>query len=365
MFVGGRFRIVENAGGTQAFRRRNVFGFDRFTGSVTGFAPRVNGQVWSVTGVGNDVYVAGEFTRVDGVARHGVAKLDADTGLLDTAFDARAAIKGGRVTDLELTNGRLFVSGAFDRKLVALSPRSGELLPYVDVPVTDPLRHTTRTEVFRFDISPDGHTLVAVGNFRTVDGQRRHRAFMLDLGDTAAGLSTWYYPPLERECHAALLPVHQSYVKDVDFAPSSRFFTFASGGGHLIDGEGPGQVLCDSAARFSVSELSPTVPVWINYTGGDTLHSVVDTGAAVYVQGHSRWLDNPYGVENAGPGAVERRGGGAIDPVTGKALPWDPGMPQRKGGYQIFANQQGVWFATDGRWFGGEHHRGIRLAPVG
>jgi hypothetical protein len=124
-------------------------------------------------------------------------------------------------------------------------------------------------------------------------------------------------------------------------------------------------VLCDSAARFSVSNLSPTVPYWINYTGGDTLHSVIDTGAAVYVQGHSRWLDNPYGRDSAGPGAVERFGGGAIGPVTGMALAWDPVMPQRKGGYQMFANGQGVWFATDGRSFGGKYQRGLRLAPVG
>jgi hypothetical protein len=28
----------------------------------------------------------------------------------------------------------------------------------------------------------------------------------------------------------------------------------------------------------------------------------------VYVQGHNRWLDNPYGKDFAGPGAVERKG---------------------------------------------------------
>jgi hypothetical protein len=106
------------------------------------------------------------------------------------------------------------------------------------------------------------------------------------------------------------------------------------------------------------------VPYWVNYTGGDTLHSVIDTGAAVYVQGHSRWLDNPYGADYAGPGAVVRPGGGAIHPVTGKALNWVPPMPQQKGGYQMYSNAQGVWFATDGKYFGGKYHLGVRMAPV-
>ena len=367
MVVGGRFNAVENSARNQTYTRSNVFAFNRFTGAVNqAFDPVLNGQVWSVLGNGDDVYIAGEFSTVNGVTRNRVAKLSVSTGEVDLDFNATAAIKGGRATDLELKGGRLWVSGAFGRKLVALNPDTGALLPYSTIPVTDPLRYTNRVEVFRFDISPDGTKLVAVGNFQTVDGQRRHRAFMLDLGAGGATLSPWYYTPLERECHAAAVaPVYQYYIKDVDFSPNSQFFTFASTGGHRINGEGPGQVLCDSAARFSVSNLSPTVPYWINYTGGDTLHSVIDTGAAVYVQGHSRWLDNPYGADYAGPGAVDRLGGGAIDPVTGKALPWDPAMPQTKGGYQMFANEQGVWFATDGLRFGGKYKRGLRLAPVG
>jgi len=365
IIVGGKFSSVENAARTQSYARSNVFAFNRFTGAVSSFAPQTNGQVWAVVGSGDDVYIAGQFSRVNGVARNRVAKLSLSTGQLDPTFNPRPAITGQRATDLELRDGKLFVSGAFDRKLVALNPDTGALLPYLDVPITDPLRFTTQAEVFRFDISPDGTKLVGVGNFQTVAGQRRHRAFMLDLGASSATLSPWYYTPLERECHAAqVAPVYQAYVHDVDFSPSSQFFTVASSGGHRINGEGPGQVLCDAAARFSVSDMSPTVPYWINYTGGDTLHSVIDTGAAVYVQGHSRWLDNPYGRDNAGPGAVVRTGGGAIDPVTGKALAWAPKMPQAQGGYQMYANDQGVWFATDGQRFGGKYRRGIRLAPV-
>src|SRR5687768_17109906 len=85
---------------------------------------------------------------------------------------------------------------------------------------------------------------------------------------------------------------------------------------------------------------------------------------AVYVQGHSRWLDNPFGQDFAGPGAVDRLGGGAVHPVTGFANDWNPVMPQQSGGYQILPTEKGVWFVTDGLGFCREYHRGIRFAPL-
>jgi hypothetical protein len=123
-------------------------------------------------------------------------------------------------------------------------------------------------------------------------------------------------------------------------------------------------MVCDAAARFETNVLSPSQPTWINYTGGDTLHSVVATGAAVYVQGHSRWLDNPFGRDSAGQGAVERPGGGAINPTTGLALPWNPGMANTVGGYDFLATADGLWIGRDGNRIGNEYHRGLAFMPL-
>ncbi len=363
IIVGGNFNQVENSKRTVQYNRSNLFSFDATTGAVSTFAPTFDRQVWSVVGDGNSVFVGGEFTTVNGVARPYLAKLSLSTGQLDPTFNP--TLTGGRVTDLELSHGLLFVSGAFGKKLVALDPNTGAASSYFkNVVVSGHLLYTTRTEVFRFDVSPEGQHLVGVGNFTSVSGATHYRMFMLDLGATAATLSPWYYQPLERDCHAHMTPVKQMYVHDVDFSPDSSYFVTAATGGFRLNGEGPGQMICDAAARFDTNVLNPTTPAWINYTGGDSLHSVITTGSAVYVQGHSRWLDNPDGVDFAGPGAVSRPGGGAIDPVTGKALPWNPNMPQQKGGYQMYANTQGVWFATDGERFNSKHREGIRLAPL-
>ena len=110
--------------------------------------------------------------------------------------------------------------------------------------------------------------------------------------------------------------------------------------------------------------MSPFRPTWINYTGGDTLHSVAVTGAAVYVGGHQRWLDNPNGVDSAGLGAVPRQGIGAISPTTGRALPWNPGKTRGVGTKFIYATSTGIWFGSDGRRFAGKVHDSIAFTPL-
>lgn len=71
----------------------------RFTAAgtrVAGFAPpAINGRVRDmyITADGASVYIFGEFTTVDGAARHRIAKLDATTGALDTTFNSDNSLK--------------------------------------------------------------------------------------------------------------------------------------------------------------------------------------------------------------------------------------------------------------------------------
>ena len=361
MVVGGRFQTVENGNRSVQYTRRNVFAFDATTGAVSaGFAPNVDGDVWGTWSDGTSVYIGGGFRNVNGVPRPALAKLDLATGQLDATF--RPTFTGGRVSDIAMVNGQLIVSGTFQKRIVSLNPTTGKPTTYLNHAVGGRLPNSNSAQVFHFDVSPDGQHLVAVGNFLTVDGQPRPRAFMLDLGPTSSTLSSWNYEPLGMACSSGRQNA-QAYVLDVDFAPDSSYFAFAAFGFMFQSGQ-RGFQLCDSASRFETDNLNPSQPTWINYTGGDSLKAIAVTGAAVYVQGHSRWLDNPFGRDFAGPGAVSRPGGGAIDPVTGLALPWNPVMPQQAGGFQILPTATGVWFATDGIRFGGKYRRGIRFAPL-
>ena len=116
--------------------------------------------------------------------------------------------------------------------------------------------------------------------------------------------------------------------------------------------------------RFDTGDASPERPTGINYTGGDTLAAAAVTDAAVYGQGHQRWLDNPYRRNSEGPGAVDRRGIGAIDSVRDTALTWNPDKPARQGGQDLLATRSGLWVPSDGERLNGECRRGIAFVAL-
>jgi len=362
LYVGGSFTSVTAAAGTTptgTFTRNHILAFNAATGSIsTSFAPNVNGDVWAIVPSGTSLYIGGSFSSVNGVARRGLAKIDATTGAVDTSFNA--ALTSGNVTEAALVSGRLIISGTFPKKILAVNPTTGANTGYINVAVTGSVASNAGpVEVYRFAVNPAGTKLVGVGNFTTVGGATHYRAFMLDLGLTAASVSAWRYTPLQQMCAASSLP---DYMRDVDFSPDGSYFVFVSTGFVPLSGQ-VGIALCDAASRFETANLSPTRPTWINYTGGDTLHSVAVTDLAVYVQGHQRWLNNPQGRDNAGPGAVSRPGIGAIDPTTGLALSWNPTKDRGVGGKDLLVTARGLWVASDTAHIGHETRMRIALLP--
>jgi len=359
IYAGGKFQRVTNASGTASYTRSNLMSFSASSGALTSFAPSVNGNVWAVEPSGGWLYIGGEFTSVNGVARRGVAKINATTGAVDTAFNA--SLPSGKVTQVRLVGGRLIIGGTFPKKLAALNPSTGADTGYINLGISGSVASNAGpTEVYRFSVNPAGSRLVGVGNFTSVAGQARSRAFMLDLGTSAATLNPWYYQPLSNMCASSKLP---DYLKDVDFSPDGSYFVMVSTGWVPVSG-GIGRDVCDAVARFETNTPNPSRPTWLNYTGGDTLHSVAATGSAVYAQGHQRWADNPEGRDYAGPGAVPRQGIVAIDPGSGKALPWNPGKTRGVGGKDLLATSSGLWVASDGARFKGEYRDNIAFCPL-
>ncbi len=361
MYAGGKFHNVQNPRRNNTLVRDNLFSFDVSTGQPTGWAPQVNGEVWRTFYVAPHLYVGGDFTAADGVQERLVRyNLSSGTPVIDTNWNPQGVTRP--VSDLDYVDGRLIVAGAFNKRLVALNPATGDNTDYIDLPITGSVKVNGAgpVEVWRIAVSPDGSKLVGIGNFTTVGTASRARAFMLDLGPTSATVAPWYYQPLVNNCRANSL---RAQLRDVDFSPNGSYFVIAATGYIPLSG-GVGRDICDAAARFETSIANPTRPTWINYTGGDTLHSVAVTGPAVYVGGHQRWLDNPFGNNSAGPGAVSREGIGAIDPSTGRALPWNPGKTRGVGTKFIYPTQSGIWFGSDGRRFAGVVHDSIAFTPL-
>ncbi|HEV7657224.1 MAG TPA: hypothetical protein VGP36_21190 [Mycobacteriales bacterium] len=362
LYAGGSFTSVAAAAGTSpqgTFGRAHIVAFNAATGSVsTAFAPNVNGAVWAIVAGGSSLYVGGSFSSVNGVARRGIVKLDPVTGAVDSAFNAKLS---GNVSEAAVVNGRLIVSGTFAKKIAALNLTTGADTGYITVPITGSVApNAGAVEVYRFAVNPAGTRLVGIGNFTAVGGQTHYRALMLTLGATSATVNAWRYKPLEVACSAPKLP---DQTRDVDFSPDGSYFVIVATGGTPSRGQGAVGI-CDAAARFETDVVAPAKPTWINYTGGDTLHSVAVSDKAVYVQGHQRWLDNPQGHDNPGPGAVARQGIGAIDPVSGKALPWNPGKDRGVGGRDLLITPRGLWVSSDTAHIGGETRMRVALLPV-
>jgi outer membrane protein assembly factor BamB len=363
VFAGGLFERVVQADGT-ALDRANLMAFDAATGLVRrAFAPRFNGQVWAVeTGPdGRSVFVGGAFTAVNDRPHVGLVKLDSTTGKIDRAFQPFFAV--GSIYEIDFRDGRLVVGGDAGRKLMALNPRTGADTGYIDLGITSALPGTSSgVAVNRFAVNPAGTKLVATGNFQRVSGKPRTRLFVANLRAASAKLDSWYYPGFALPC-TSTNPAHIAYLQGVDFSPDGDYFVVTATGAVVRRAADKGRALCDGAARFELDD--PSRPVWINYTGGDSVWSVAVTGAAVYVMGHFRWLDNPvWHAGQDGGGPAPRFGIGAIGPRTGRALAWNPRSPAAIGGKDFLVSPHGVWAGSDSATFNGEPHVGIAFMPL-
>lgn len=358
MYAGGKFRTVRNPARTVSYSRYNLFSFSTSSGAVTSWTPRVNGPVLRTVAAGGYLYVGGSFTSADGVSGR-LVRYSLSTLRIDAKW--RPTVINGAVSDLEVVGSRLFVSGSFSKRLVALNLTNGGDTDYLKVSIAGRVASNSGlSQVYRFAVNPARTRLVGIGNFTSVGSAARSRAFMLDLGSSGASLNRWYYAPLAKMCS---LPKMPAYLRDVDFAPDGSYFVMVSTGRYSFTAD-RGSTVCDAAARFETYAAAPSRPTWINYTGGDTLLSVAAVGTAVYVGGHQRWMNNPLGKNSCGAGCVSREGVAALDSRTGKVLSWNPGKTRGVGTSFIYPTSTGIWWASDGLRFRGVVRESIAFTPL-
>jgi hypothetical protein len=355
-FVGGQFTSVKNYSNTGTYSRNRLFAFNPVTGGLTGLHATFNSEVWALATDGTSLFVGGYFNNVNGVSRTGVVKLNPTTGAVDTKFNAGL---NGSVTDMAYVKGRLILGGSFSKRLVAVNPATGGDTGYIKIAIAGAPNYGDPgpTKVFRFAVNPAGTRLAMVGTFTSVGGKARQRAAMINLGTSSASVSGWYSSLWNNACSTAA----PSYTRDVDFSPDGTYFVIVTTGSGFPDDKNR---LCDSASRWNTSDSPTTYPVWANYTGGDTLLSVQVTRAAVYVQGHQRWLNNPHGKDFAGAGAVDRPGIGALNPWSGLAYSWNPTKDRGIGGYDLLLSPGGLFVGSDTTEIGGEVHERIAFLPL-
>jgi hypothetical protein len=366
MIVGGSFSRVRQSGRSTVLSRRNLFAFDARTGAVDDFAPDPDGPVTALAATpdSGSVFVGGRFERVGGSWRKNLAKVDISTGKPVSAF--RVYEVSSMVEDVAVQGGRLFVAGSFTAVegsiragLAALDLTTGAVDPDVDL-VFSHSRQGGLT-VKRIAVTPNGSRLVALGSFTRVDGHERHQIAVVDLAGNPARVADWHTDRYRAECSKAF----PTYMRDVDISPDGSWFAVVTTGSRSTP------TLCDTAARWDLTSSGRNLePVWVDYTGGDTLTGVSVTDAAVYIGGHQRWLNNPFNNDTGwratpGPGAVSRPGIAALDPANGLPFSWNPGRePRGAGVFALVPTAAGLWMGSDTEYLGGERRARLALLPV-
>jgi hypothetical protein len=358
--VGGAFTKVADSSRKQTYARKNVFAFNLNTGAVSSFAPEVDGAVYSLTaGADDTVYLGGAFKTVDGASSRGLARVDLDG---DRVGGFSAKINWGDVRALAVRGSQLYAGGTFTAingvnraALARLSASTGAVDTSFDAKLTAP--GLSRTRVEHFDISPDGRKLVAIGALLKASGYDRTQIAMFDISGSTAALTSWYTDAYKPACMKGF----DTYLRQVKFSPDGSYFVVAATG----RASAPDR-LCDSAARFETAGGGRHNPVWVQRTGGDSLYAVAVTGAAVYLGGHQRYFDNPYGTdaEGPGPGAVSRPGIGAVSPSTGRALSWNPTRSRGVGVRAFLVTQHGLLVGSDTDQLGHEYHGRVGMFPL-
>jgi PKD repeat protein len=360
--VGGNFTGVRRPNTSTTITRNHLFAFTRGTGEIsTTFVPQVNGEVREVlpTGDGRTVWIAGQFTSLNGQSTSRLAKIDVTTGQRVTTFAPPSF--NGRVHDLQLRGDRLYVSGRFTTVggqshtlVAAVNPTTGALIPSVRATFAQPRRGGALQSIAT-DVTPDGSTMVVIGNFTTVNGQGRYQIALLDLTTSPISVIDWSTNAYGDGCSTSF----DTYMRDVDISPDGSFFVVVTTGAYS------NSFLCDVAARWETSARgSSQEPTWTNYSGGDTLTRVAVTNSAVYVGGHQRWMNNRYVADRVGSGAVPREGLSAHDPRSGATLSWNPGRVRAVGVYGFLATSSGLWIGSDTSTIAGQNRGRMALMPL-
>jgi hypothetical protein len=107
VYLGGDFTAGWLDGSTT--RRGYLAAVDVATGRLTGWAPTVNGPVTAIAVTGNEVYVGGAFTTVDGQSHRHLAALDTAGALVAGFRDSVSSPPDALVTGF----GRLYAAGDF------------------------------------------------------------------------------------------------------------------------------------------------------------------------------------------------------------------------------------------------------------
>jgi PKD repeat protein len=193
VWVGGAFSSARPPGaapGTNESPRSNLMAYNVETGALDSWAPTTDGRVMAsdLSPDGTRLYVAGAFSKVNGLNRYRVAAFDTATGNLISNWTPSV---NSTVFDIKATNTAVYVTGQFTNanntarsRIAAFSATNGSLLPFAPV-----LSGGYGGRALA--ISPDKSKIVVAGSFLTTNGSDNPGRGMAALDATTGAVMPW------------------------------------------------------------------------------------------------------------------------------------------------------------------------------
>ncbi|GGN98377.1 hypothetical protein GCM10010112_91340 [Actinoplanes lobatus] len=316
VYLGGNFTHAFADG--QTVKRKRLAAVDARTGKLLPWAPALDGTVLAVTANGKNLYVTGEFTKVNEQPRARLAAVDLSTGAVGSL---KPALNGfGHA--VEVSGGRLYVGGRF----TAVNGRAARSLAAI--------RLADGTVDTGFTAGTDGKVLAlaAAGNRLYVGG-----AFKKLAGaDGTARLGA--------------LKLADGKV-DTTFKPGTPYPTF----GLTATKDRVFAALAGAGGRVAAYRPDGGL-AWTSVTDGD-VQAITQLDGTIYAGGHfTTACTQPSQIATSWcKKAMQRKQSkmAAWDAATGKLLGWDPRSNGKWGVLTMKADmRQGLTVGGDFTAFG-------------
>ncbi|WP_315095894.1 alkaline phosphatase [uncultured Cellulomonas sp.] len=288
VYVAGDFTTARPAGaaaGEQTTPRSHLLAYDVTTGELlTGWAPVLNGPAYSVAASpdGTRIYVGGDFTSVNGVARNRFAVLDATTGALVTAFTGGA---NAAVRSIVATATTVYIAGNFNTVAGQSRPRVAAFDTTTAALTTWRVSVQPR-QVDTILLSQDASTLYIGGRFDMINGVARQGIGAVST--STAALTPWTVNP---EIFA------YGYSAGIMSLATDGNLVYGTGFGFLTDPESDTNLEGMFAADPVTADLA-----WVEDCHGDTYSVYANPGKDhVYIAGHPHHCSNFGGFPEVSP----------------------------------------------------------------
>jgi PKD repeat protein len=370
VFIAGTFTTIQNqrSGNTTTYTRNGIASYNMSTGLVdTGFNPKLAGggvDSVEITPDGTKLYITGSFSSVNGTTRRGLASLNLTTGAPVAGFVANLSARG---SELAVTNSTVYVGGRFTKvnnvervSLAAVNATTGAVDSGFVNNLSGGLGVGGALTVQRLVLTRDLSRLLVVHTGRQVAGQDRYGIALINTATKQ--LLPW---------RTRLWQDNLQFVGGIQrifgaaIAPDDTWFAVTSGSG----GDRP--PINDTVVAFSIEGGDNVQPRWITRCF-DSIYSIAISEKAVYIGGHFAWNESPTapdpwpGLDDVGYGTgqglsgyalgdavVNREHLGALNPVDGKALEWNPGSNSYEGNKAMEITPRGLFTGGDATTQGG------------